>query len=88
MAHLYYKVGHSIFTPFQINSSLGNCRNHDHKFCQLCFCRLQAKSLIFCPILTNFLPTCRAQNVDSAKGHGAGKKRHGTGEKKMAQRHS
>ena len=33
--------------------------------------------LIFCPILTNFLPKCRAQNVDSEKGHGAGEKGHG-----------
>ena len=37
--------------------------------------------LIFCPILTNFLPKCRAQNVDLEKGHGAGKKGHGAGEK-------
>ena len=30
--------------------------------------------LIFCPILTNFLPKCWAQNVGLEKGHGAGKK--------------
>ena len=30
--------------------------------------------LIFCPILTNFLPKCRTQNVDSEKGHGDGEK--------------
>ena len=30
--------------------------------------------LIFSWILTNFLRKCRAQNVDSEKGHGAGKK--------------
>ena len=37
--------------------------------------------LIFCPTLTNFLPKCRAQNVDSEKGHSAGEKGHGAGEK-------
>ena len=30
--------------------------------------------LIFCPVLTNFLPKCRAQNVDSEIGHIAGGK--------------
>ena len=30
--------------------------------------------LIFCPILTNFLPKCRAENVYSEKGHIAGEK--------------
>ena len=43
---------------------------------------------IFYPILTNFLPKCRAQNVYSEKGHGAGKKGMALGEKGMARRHS
>ena len=58
--------------------AINNCGSHDHKICQICFCRFQAKKscnlLIFCQILTNFLPKFRAQNVDSEKGHGAGKK--------------
>ena len=44
--------------------------------------------LIFCLILTNFLPKCRAQNVDSEKGHGAGKKGMTLEKKGMARRHS
>ena len=44
--------------------------------------------LIFCPILTNFLPKCRVKNVDSEKGHGAGKKGMALGKKGMARRHS
>ena len=44
--------------------------------------------LIFCLILTNFLPKCRAQNVDSEKGHGAGKKGMALEKKGMARRHS
>ena len=43
--------------------------------------------LIFCPILTNFLPKFRAQNVDSEKGHGAGKKGMALEKKGMARRH-
>ena len=45
--------------------------------CQICFCRPSKKScnfLIFSPILTNFLPKCRAQNVDSEKGMALGKR--------------
>ena len=42
------------------------------------FARLQAKyletSLFLVRFLTNFLPKCRAQHVDSEKGHGTGKK--------------
>ena len=45
---------------------------------QIYFCSLNTKKscifFIFCPILTNFLPKCRAQNVDSKMGQGAGKK--------------
>ena len=44
--------------------------------------------LIFCLILTNFLPKCRAQNVDSEKGHGAGKKGMALEKKGMARHHS
>ena len=44
--------------------------------------------LNFCPILTNFLPKCRAQNEDSEKGHGAGKKGMALEKKGMARRHS
>ena len=44
--------------------------------------------LIFCPILTNFLPKCRTQNVDSEKGHGAGKNGMALEKKGMARRHS
>ena len=44
--------------------------------------------LIFCLILTNFLPKRRAQNVDSEKGHGAGKKGMALEKKGMARRHS
>ena len=39
-------------------------------------------------VLTNFLPKCRAQNVDSEKGHGAGKKGMALEKKGMARRHS
>ena len=45
-------------------------------------------SLFFCSILTNFLPKCRARNVDSEKGHGAGKKGMALEKKGMARRHS
>ena len=44
--------------------------------------------LIFRPILTNFLPKCRAKNVDSEKGHGAGKKGMALKKKGMARHHS
>ena len=126
LAHLYYQVGHSIFTPFLINSSFGscwvlslsnyqylplqlsdneqriiainNCGRHDHKFCQICSCRFHTKKGLqknlvasFCPILTNFLPKCRAQNhenVISEKGHGTGKKGMALEKRGMARRHS
>ena len=44
--------------------------------------------LIFCPVLTNFLPKCGAQNVDSEKGPGAGKKGMALEKKAMVRRHS
>ena len=44
--------------------------------------------LIFSPILTNFLPKCRSQNVDSEKGHVPGKKGMVLEKKGMARRHS
>ena len=39
-----------------------------------CFFLQSCNFLIFCLILTNFLPKCRTQNVDSEKGHCAEKK--------------
>ena len=53
--------------------AINNCGSHDHKFCQIWFCRLQAKNLVT-SLFFVLLPKCRAQNVDSEKGHGAGKK--------------
>ena len=50
------------------------------EFCQmflLASSKISGNFLIFGPILTKFLPKCRAQNVDSEKGHGAGEKGHG-----------
>ena len=120
LAHLYYQVGHSIFTPFLIDSSFGvilgisieyyqylplqlsdnkqrikainNCGRHDHKFLPNFLLQISYKKscnfLIFCLILTNFLPKCRAQNVDSEKGHGAGKKGMALEKRGMARRHS
>ena len=58
------------------------------KFVSADFKQKSYNFLIFCPILTNFLPKCRAQNVDSEKGHGAGKKGMALEKKGMARRHS
>ena len=33
--------------------------------------------LIYCTILTNVLPKCRAQNADLEKGNGSGERGHG-----------
>ena len=64
--------------------AINNCGSHGNKFCQIFSADFQQKSwnfLIFCLILTKFLPKCRAQNVDSKKGMALDKKG-------MAQRHS
>ena len=58
------------------------------KFVSADFKQKSCNFLIFCPILTNFLPKCRAQNGDSEKGHGAGKKGMALEKKGMARRHS
>ena len=56
------------------------------KFVAADFIQKSSNFLIFCPILTNFLPKCRAQNVDSEKGHGAGKKGMALEKRGMARR--
>ena len=57
------------------------------KFVPADFIQKSCNFHIFCPILTNFLPKCRAQNVDSGKGHGAGKKGMALEKMGMARRH-
>ena len=58
------------------------------KFVSADFQKKICNFLIFCPILTNFLPKCRAQSVDSEKGHGAGKKCMALEKKGMTRHHS
>ena len=58
------------------------------KFVSADFKQKSCNFLIFCLIWTNFLPKCRAQNVESEKGHGTGKKGMVLEKKGMAWRHS